>query len=353
VIDTTVKLATFLPRLWAAGWTALDTEADSLHAYPEKLCLIQLSLPGEDTLLDPLAGLDFTPVWDALAQRELMLHGADYDLRMLYRTYRFVPSRVFDTMLAARLLGFARFGLTDLVEQFLGLRLDKAPQKADWAKRPLTERMFAYARNDTRHLNTLTELLRGRLAAKGRGDWHRQMCDALIRDCTRSASPPTDEPWRLKGAYRLSRRALAVLRELWHWREREAVAANKPPYFILGHEAVVALAEQAASGADIDGLIPLRFSERRRTALHEAVLAARERPERLLPLHPRPQPRRHSVAERHRFEHLRRLRDRQAAELGLDPALVASRATLGNLAHNWDQHAPALLPWQRDLLASR
>ena len=123
MIDSDEKLAQWVPRIREANWLALDTEADSLHAYPEKLCLIQISLPGAEQLIDPLASLDLGPLLDALRGRELVMHGADYDLRMLRRTYGFVPRAVFDTMLAARLLGFVEFGLTSLVETLLGVHL--------------------------------------------------------------------------------------------------------------------------------------------------------------------------------------------------------------------------------------
>ena len=117
MIDSEEELARWVPKVQTADWVALDTEADSLHAYPEKLCLVQISLPGADGLIDPLAPLDLGPLLDALGGRELILHGADYDLRMLRRTYGFVPKTVFDTMVAARLLGFTEFGLTNLVER--------------------------------------------------------------------------------------------------------------------------------------------------------------------------------------------------------------------------------------------
>src|SRR5437773_3692029 len=144
VIDSDELLADWLPRVRAADWLALDTEADSLHAYPEKLCLIQISLPGADELVDPLASLDLSPLLEALRGRDLILHGADYDLRLLRRAYGFVPASAFETMLAARLLGFLEFGLTHLVKELLEVHLEKGPQTADWARRPLTQRMVNY-----------------------------------------------------------------------------------------------------------------------------------------------------------------------------------------------------------------
>src|SRR3974390_497063 len=163
VIDTEQGLAAFLPILRAASWVAVDTEADSLHAYPEKVCLIQISTSSSDRLVDPLARLDLNPLLDALTGHELTMHGADYDLRLLLKHHEFIPSAIFDTMLAARLLGLRQFGLSHLVEKFLGVKLEKGPQKANWAMRPLTERMERYARNDTRHLKPLADGLKPEL----------------------------------------------------------------------------------------------------------------------------------------------------------------------------------------------
>ena len=219
-------------RLRGTQWVALDTEADSLHAYPEKLCLLQISTAGSDELIDPLAKMDLAPLWAELRSHELIFHAADYDLRLLRKNHSFVPEQIFDTMLAARLLGEKEFSLTNLVGNVLGVQLEKGSQKADWAQRPLTERMENYARNDTRHLKPLSDILRKRLEEKGRIEWHRETCARLIADC--SALPSADiESWRLKGSSKLGRGPLAVLRELWQWREGEAIAANKPPYFIL------------------------------------------------------------------------------------------------------------------------
>ena len=121
---------------------------------PEKVCLIQISTADGDRLIDPLAKINLDPLLDALNAHELIMHGADYDLRLLRKHHEFTPSAIFDTMLAARLLGERQFGLSSLVEKFLGVKLDKGSQKADWARRPLTEKMEAYARNDTHYLQT-------------------------------------------------------------------------------------------------------------------------------------------------------------------------------------------------------
>src|ERR1043166_8261400 len=120
------------------GWIALDTEADSLHAYPEKLCLLQISHEKGDELIDPLARMNLARLWPALAPHQLILHGADYDLRLLRKTHQFVPQSIFDNMIASRLLGDREFGLTNLVSKYLGITLEKGSQKADWARRPLT-----------------------------------------------------------------------------------------------------------------------------------------------------------------------------------------------------------------------
>src|SRR3954447_15537454 len=215
MVDTEQKLNAFLPTLRAATWVAVDTEADSLHAYPEKVCLIQIGTVAGDELVDPLARVDIAPMLDALTGHELIMHGADYDLRLLSKHHRFVPSAVFDTMLAARLLGLRQFGLSHLVELYLGVKLEKGAQKANWAMRPLTERMERYARNDTHYLKPLADRLKDELHPKGRLAWHAESCARLIVDCTRERPADMDSIWRIKGSHLLGRPALAVLRELW------------------------------------------------------------------------------------------------------------------------------------------
>lgn len=352
VIDTQEKLTLFLPGLRAAKWIALDTEADSLHAYPEKLCLMQVSIEGLDVLMDTLSPVDFTPALEVFQDHELIFHGSDYDLRLLRRTFQFTPRRIFDTMLAARLLGYKQIGLQSLVKTLLGVVLEKGPQKADWGRRPLTPRMLEYARNDTRYLKPLADLLRADLKARGRLEWHRECCARFIQESAVESPADPDRVWRVKGSHALDATGLAILRSIWLWREQEALAANRPPFFVLMPETMVAIAARAAQGNAWESIMPRRFSPRRRSGLLQAVqdgLAAEFKPAPL-----RQHPRRLTELQMRRYHELERLRDRQASDLGLDPALIASRADLLELARSGDTAARSILmPWQRHLLNLR
>jgi ribonuclease D len=350
VIDTEQKLAEFLPRLRAATWVAVDTEADSLHAYPEKVCLIQISTVEGDVLVDPLADINLDPILDALSGHELIMHGADYDLRLLLKHHEFIPSAIFDTMLAARLLGETQFGYSSLVERFLGVKLEKGPQKANWAIRPLTERMEKYARNDTHYLRALVDKLKPALEAKGRLAWHQESCARLIEDCTQPRPIDYDAIWRIKGSHVLGRSGLAVLRELWQWRESEAVAANRPPFFVMSHETIVEIAAAAGTHRPYETLLPRHLSDRRRAGVLKAVSAGLKiAPDQFPKIFERTN-HRPSEAERLRFLELQKRRDAHAKELGIDPTLIASRGALSELARDWKKSAPELMNWQRKLL---
>jgi ribonuclease D len=353
VIDSAQDLSDYLGTLESATWVAVDTEADSLHAYPEKVCLIQISTTNSDRLIDPLAGLDLAPLLEALSGHELIMHGADYDLRLLRKHHCFTPTSIFDTMLAARLLGVERFGLGDLVEKFLSIKLEKGPQKANWATRPLTPRMEAYARNDTHYLKPIRDHLRSELESLGRLSWHQEFCNRLIVECSREIPLDQDTVWRVKGSHRLSRPALAILRETWAWREKEAVRANRPPFFIMSHENLVRIAELAAEHRPFDPLIPKTMSDRRKEAFLKAIERGSAVPPEQRPRIPRLSSRRSSEAERKRFEELQKRRDLEAKRLSIDPTLIATRAMLSDLAHDWEKHSPEVMNWQLQLLTGQ
>ena len=343
------NLDTVVAAVRGSSWIAVDSEADSLHAYPEKLCLLQFSVEGGDFLVDTLAGMDLSNLLEVLRSRELIFHGADYDLRMLRKTFHFVPSKIFDTMTAARLLGYKQFGLGHLVERHLGVKLEKGPQKMNWARRPLTERMEEYARNDTRHLKPLSDQLRIELEAKGRTDWQRETCEQLIVDCADIPTSTRDQ-WRMKGSDRLAPRGLAVLRELWKWREKEAIAANKPPFFVLNHDLLLRMAHESERIKNIDKFLPPRMSPRRREAILVTIAHAQNIPETDLPTKRTNVLYQPTLAEQKRFTALREARDKKAEELQIDPTLIASRSTLVLLSQDWDKYKTDLMKWQRELL---
>ena len=350
VIDSDAKLSALLPKLQTAQWLALDTEADSLHAYPEKVCLIQISTTDGDDLVDPLAPINLDSLFEVFNGRELIFHAADYDLRLLEKHHQFRPSAIFDTMLAARLLGERHFGLSALVENFLGVKLDKGSQKADWAQRPLTEKMELYARNDTHYLKPLADKLKSALEGKGRLAWHQESCARLIEDCSQPSAVDADSVWRVKGSSILSRPALAILRELWQWREKEAIAYCRPPFFVLSHERMVDLSAAAASQQPFDQILPPKMSPRRRETLLATIKTGLAVPAESHPEILRHEFRRPSEAEFRRFREIEKRRDARAHELGIDPTLIASKAVIGDLSRDWDKYSAELMNWQRELL---
>ena len=222
MIQTDGQLKELLPKLEAVDRVAVDTEADSLHCYFEKLCLVQISVPGHDYLVDPLTDLDLGPLSNALTPKEIVLQGADFDLRLLRRSLGFVATRVFDTVIAARLLGIRSFSLAALVEKFFGVTLVKGSQKANWARRPLPRHMAEYAINDTHYLLPLAEKLEAGLREQGRMEWFRQSCARALEQASVQRSRDDEEAWRISGSGKLTGRASAILRELWNWRDKES-----------------------------------------------------------------------------------------------------------------------------------
>ena len=350
MIDTAAELKEFADRVQTAPWVAVDTEADSLHAYPEKLCLIQVAIPGEERLVDPLADLHLEPLWEAFDRHEIIFHAADYDLHLMFTGHHFRPASIFDTMWAARLLGEPKFGLNDVLSKYLGLTLEKGSQKANWGRRPLTEKMTTYALNDVRHLNPLVENLRARLVELGRLEWHRQICRRIIEIAANPNATDPDQVWRIKGHDKLSEVGLAVLRALWHWRERDALRTGRPPFFILKHEALSEIAEQAALGGPRTVRLPPYLTPRRRQGVLEAVREGLAVPAEERPRHHRVTTRRMTRRELDHSDQLKELRDKRAKELGIDPTIIAAKGTLLGLARvdsgEWDR----LLPWQREIL---
>lgn len=348
MITTSAALDEFLQELFRHDRIAIDTEADSLHCYFEKLCLIQISLPGCDALIDPLAGFPLAPLFQALKSRELILQGADFDLRLLRRAGGMEAEKVFDTMIAARLTGKLEFSLAALVAHYFGVTLVKGSQKANWAKRPLSEKMADYAINDTRYLLPLAEKLEGELRALGRWEWFRQSCEKAIELAKITRQRDTENLWRISGSTDLRGRASAVLRALWTWREEEAKAVDRPPFHILRNEELLEAARRFDAGEDV---VIAHLSTGRRARLFAAAEKALMSPESAWPVLIRKTRTRPTPEEEKRFHALKKKRDAAAGELKLDPSLIAPKATLEALASDSDAAQEKLLPWQQAILA--
>lgn len=345
--DTEAAFLEVLPVLAPHDRIAVDTEADSLHCYFEKLCLIQISVPGMDMLIDPLAGFSLTPLWDALSGKEIVFHGADYDLRLLRRTGCPRLPRIFDTMLGARLCGYKEFSYAALLKLFFGLEIGKASQKSNWARRPLSPQMVAYAVNDTHHLLKVAELVEADLVKLGRREWLDQMCERAIRSAELDKEIDPDQVWRIAGSGTLRGRAAAILRELWHWREEEAKKVDRPTFHIMNSEMMIHAAERFDRGERVE--IPhLRGS--REHHFYEAAKRGQSLPQSEWPKFVRTERLRPTQEQLSEIEVFKKHRDKVATELQIDPSLIAPKAMLEGLAFRREETLARLLPWQRELM---
>src|ERR1700722_1543398 len=304
---------------------AVDSEGDSLHCYFEKLCLIQIGLPEQDVIIDPLEPLDFSRFNAVLGQRTIILHGCDFDLRMLRRGTKFAPGGVFDTYLAARLVGMKEVGLASLVKEFFDIELPKSSQKANWARRPLTSALIEYAINDTLYLIDLAERLAEELRAKGRWEWFEESCRKAVLAAAEDREKDPERIWKIPGSAALRGIELAVLRALWQWRDTEAQKADRPSFQIIRNEELIELSKSAGAGRP--NLPPGVHGTRRKrleSLLQEALLLPEaDWPQRDRPIRDRP-----TGDQEQRLEQLKNRRDRVAEDLQLEPGVVAPRPGL-------------------------
>ena len=351
VIASEQKLADLIRQIQAADRIAIDTEADSLHSYREKLCLVQISVPSAasvcDFIVDPLSHLDLEPLRHALEPREIILHAADYDLRMLRRGLNFTAGRIFDTVVAARLLGIREFSLGALVKRFFDVELHKHSQKANWALRPLPARMLEYAMDDVHYLLPLATKLEDELERLHRRDWFRQSCERAIELAAAERERDQDELWRIGGAGALDSYTGAVLRALWRWRDGEAEMVDRPPFHILQNHDLLKAAESFASGHVPDYK---HFSSRRRQTFREAAKVALQSPQSDWPVMRRRAGSQPTAEMRQRAEELRERRDKAAEQLGLERSFIASRGALEAIAADPARALVLLVPWQRELI---
>jgi ribonuclease D len=284
------------------------------------------------------------------------MHGSDFDLRLLHDLCRFRPHSLFDTMLAAQLLGLQRIGLASLLDQHFGVKLDKEGQKANWSKRPLTQKLLNYASLDVWHLPALRDILARELKRLGRLEWLEEQCRAQIDAGGQGFSPPTENDWRIGRSERLRGTGLSVLHAVWHWRETQAQRLDTPPFKVCGNALLLKIAEAAESGdseATILGSVHLgKRHDRLIPSLTAAVRAGLERDPKSLPRRPGRDPNHVALSqpEIELQERIRSDRDRIAKRLEIDPTLIANRSQLAQIARAPRKIDDILLPWQAELL---
>ena len=354
-------LAEFTAQLQRETVIAVDLEADSLHSYQDKVCLLQFSTPTATVLVDPLATGDLSSLKAVLADGAVrkIFHAADYDIRCLHRDFGIEINGLFDTMIACQLLGEPKVGLADILNKYLGVELDKRYQRADWSKRPLDEGMIRYAAEDTRHLHKLAELLEKQLVAKGRLAWAEEEF-ALLEQVRHNS---TDGPFflRFKKAGTLEPRQLAVLEELLQWRDSEAQRRDCPSFKVLNNAPLLEVARRMPASmralGGVEGMVP-RLVKRYGGALLTAVEAGRAVPEAALPVYPRGEPRQRDPEAEARVALLKKWRTEMAKELEMDPGVLINNASLEEIARRQPScvedlaEVKVLKNWQHQVLGA-
>jgi ribonuclease D len=335
-IDSETKLKNACRSLSREKRIAVDLEADSLYHFQEKVCLIQMAANGSNFVVDPLAIPDLSPLAPLFADENIqkIFHGADYDIRSLYRDFGIEIHNLFDTELASRFLGVASTGLDAVVKEHLGISLDKKYQKKDWSERPLPSEMIDYAAHDVMYLLPISKNLTDALKRKDRIDWVLEECGILsgVRPVPNSSQPLF---LKIKGAGRLSPRALAVLENILNIRQEIARKKDRPLFKVFSNRAALALA--AAAPMTLDALKETGVLSRHQSNMYGKSIAACVRkamkiPENTLPSYPRNRSPRPSADVSPRIKALQEWRNAKAETLGMDPGLICNRSLATRLA---------------------
>ena len=359
-LDTPDAVRGFADSLHGTTELALDTEGASFHRFVDRVYLLQFSARDHSAILDPLA-VDPPPELGALVTDpavEVVFHDADYDLRLLHQDYGWTARNVFDTRIAAQLIGLKAFGLAALLERYFGVKLDKKHQRADWSQRPLSADMLDYAAQDTRWLLELRDRLKDELREKGRLGWAQEEF-ALLEGLRWADEDLANGFMRMKGARDLSRRELAVLRELVLWRDAVAREQDRATFRVMGNEALLELARRQPRGRDplsqVKG-VPRGVLEHRHAEITDAVARGLAVPDAELPRFPRAPRWDRDPDFDDRAARLRTVRDAAASRLDLDPGVLCSRDRLEAVARQNPgtieelAELPALRRWQVEVL---
>lgn len=339
------------PQRWQQCLTALrpeprmaiDLEANSMFAYRERVCLIQISIPGQDYIIDPEVGLDLQELGAILANPavEKVFHAAEYDLILLKGQYGWSAANIFDTMWAARILGYERYGLANILADLYGVHLNKQQQKSNWCKRPLSPAQLQYAQYDTHFLLRLRDDLATQLEACGR------MAEALETFAQQTAVLPNHQPFdpesfhNISGVNELNARQKGILRELNIFRDQEAQRRDQPLFKVFGDRTLLEIARREPTTleelGEVYGMSPRqlqRYGETLLRLIEQGKTAPRPAPPR--------RTRRIPEAVYERYERLHLWRKERAKERGVESDVIVSRDALWALARANPQTAEAL-----------
>ncbi len=362
-LDTADAVDRFLSGLTGVRTLALDTEGASFHRFVDRIYLLQLSTAHHEAVIDPLPIGTPGKLGAMLEDRnvEVVLHDADYDLRLLHQDYGWRVTHLFDTRVAAQLLGIKAFGLAALLERYFGLKLDKKHQRADWSMRPLTADMLDYAAQDTRHLLGLRDRLHAELETKGRWHWAKE--EFTRAEGTKWENDGTEQAFlRLKGARDLTRRELGRLRELVKWRDAIAADLDRATFRVAGNEVLLDLARIAPTSRDalfaVKGF-PRGMNDARAAEALQAVVRGNAVADADLPRFPKSARWDKDPDFDERVARLKTVRDGVAAKLDLDPGVLCSRDRLELVARRKPRHVddldgiPELRKWQIEVLGTQ
>ncbi|MDQ3081335.1 MAG: HRDC domain-containing protein [Gemmatimonadota bacterium] len=334
-LDREEATGNFLDDISGVREIAVDTEGASFHRFIDRIYLLQITTRDLSAIIDPLplGGLERLGSILEDQEVEVVFHDADYDLRLLHQDYGWNVNNIFDTRIASQLLGIKAFGLAALLDQFFGVKLDKKHQRADWSLRPLPPGMLDYAAQDTRHLLDLRDQLKARLEKLGRWEWARE--EFLRLEGTKWDSDDNSDAFlRIKGARDLSRRELALLRELVPWRDSVARDIDRATFRVMGNEVLLDIARTSPrTPKDLSALkgMPRGILDRGATAILSAVQRGLEVAEEHLPKFPRAAKWEREDDFDERVSKLKAVRDAAATRLLLDPGVLCSRERLESI----------------------
>jgi len=361
-LDTVQQTSGFLRSIADVDLLAIDTEGASFHRFVDRIYLLQLSTRDRSAIIDPLPIGTPQELGILLESQkvQVVFHDADYDLRLLHQDYGWQVRNIFDTRVAAQLLGIRAFGLAALLEKYFGVKLDKKHQRADWSMRPLTRDMLDYAAQDTMHLLGLRDRLADELKRAGRWEWAREEF-ALLEATRWDADDAANAFLRMKGARDLNRRELAILRELVAWRDDVARKADRATFRVLGNEPLLDIVRVKPSTrealAAIKGM-PRSLLERSANDLLEAVKRGLALPDADLPRFPKALRWERDPDFDARASALKTVRDAAASRLDMDPGVLCSRDRLEAVARRNPQsmdelrEIPELRRWQVEELGA-